>query len=324
VKAFVTGATGFVGGHLVEALRREGHAVTALVRNPARATALEQPGVTLIRGDLHSRPALEAASAGQDVIFHVAGAVAARSEAEYMHANRDGTANLVAAAAAAGGDPRIVLVSSGAAGGPTRPGHPATGTEAAHPVTRYGRSKLASEDAVRAGSLPWVILRPPTIYGPRDRDNLIKVFRMARLGIAPVFGRGTMEISAIYAPDLAQGLIAAAGSGAVLGHTYYVNHPEVLTTAGLVRAIGRAMGRTVRTVGVPEWAGRAILHVTGAAASLAGRATILNGDKAKEFFESGWTGDPAPFTAATGWRAAHDITTGLAETYDWYRAAGWL
>jgi nucleoside-diphosphate-sugar epimerase len=324
VKAFVTGATGFVGGHLVEALRREGHAVTALVRNPARATALEQPGVTLIRGDLHSRPALEAASAGQDVIFHVAGAVAARSEAEYMHANRDGTANLVAAAAAAGGDPRIVLVSSGAAGGPTRPGHPATGTEAAHPVTRYGRSKLASEDAVRAGSLPWVILRPPTVYGPRDRDNLIKVFRMARLGIAPVFGRGTMEISAIYAPDLAQGLIAAAGSGAVLGHTYYVNHPEVLTTAGLVRAIGRAMGRTVRTVGVPEWAGRAILHVTGAAASLAGRATILNGDKAKEFFESGWTGDPAPFTAATGWRAAHDITTGLAETYDWYRAAGWL
>lgn len=324
MKAFVTGATGFVGGHLVDALRRQGHAVTALVRNPARAAALEQPGVTLIRGDLHSRPALEAASAGQDVIFHVAGAVAARSEAEYLHANRDGTANLVAAAAAAGGAPRIVLVSSGAAGGPTPPGHPATGAEPPRPVTMYGRSKLASEEAVRRGSLPWVIVRPPTVYGPRDRDNLIKVFRMARLGIAPVFGRGTMEISAVYAPDLALALIAAAAGESVLGHTYYVNHPEVLTTGGLVRAVARAMGRTVRTVGVPEWAGRAILHLTGAAASLAGRATILNADKANEFFQAGWTGDPAPFTAATGWRAEHDLSAGLAETYDWYRAAGWL
>ena len=84
MKALVTGATGFVGSHLVDALTRAGHAVTALVRNPAKAAALHWPGVTLARGDLHSPAALEAASAGQDVIFHVAGAVAARSEAEYI------------------------------------------------------------------------------------------------------------------------------------------------------------------------------------------------------------------------------------------------
>lgn len=323
MKALVTGATGFVGSHLVEALNRAGHAVTALVRNPAKAAALHWPGVTLARGDLHSPAALEAASAGQDVIFHVAGAVAARSEAEYMAANREGTANVLAAAAATGA-PRIVLVSSGAAGGPTAPGRPATGDEPPRPVTMYGRSKLASEEVVRGGPLPWVVLRPPTIYGPRDRDNLIKVFRMARLGVAPVFGRGTMEISAIYAPDLADALIAAATSEAALGRTWYVNHPEILTTAGMVRAVARAMGRSVRTVGVPEWAGRGILHLTGAAATLAGRATILNPDKANEFFQQGWTGDPEPFTAATGWRAAHDLEAGLARTYDWYRAAGWL
>jgi nucleoside-diphosphate-sugar epimerase len=324
VKAFVTGATGFVGSHLVDALRRDGHVVTALVRNPARAAALEQPGITLIRGDLHSLPALEAASAGQDVIFHVAGAVAARSLTEYMHANRDGTANLLAAAAAAGGSPRLVLVSSGAAGGPTRPGHPARGDEQPHPVTWYGQSKLAAEEVVRASSLPWVIVRPPTVYGPRDRDNLIKVFRMVRYGVAPVFGHGTMEISAIYAPDLADALVAAAVSDAALGRTWYVNHPEILTTGGLVRGVANAMGRRVRTIGVPEWLGRGILHVTGSVASLAGRATILNADKANEFFQAGWTGDPAPFSAATGWHAAHDLKSGLAETCDWYRAAGWL
>ncbi len=324
MRALVTGATGFVGGHLVEALHRGGHEVTALVRNPARGLPLLRSAATLVQGDLHSRPALEAATRGQDVVFHVAGAVAARSEAEYMHANRDGTANVVAAAEASGANPRFVLVSSGAAGGPTAPGHPATGTEPAHPVTRYGRSKLASEEIVRASSLPWVVLRPPTIYGPRDRDNLIKVFRMVRSGIAPVFGDGSMEVSAIFAPDLADALIAAAAGDAVLHRTFYVNHPETLTAAGMVRAIAAAMGRRVRTVGIPEWLGRAILHVTGGAAALAGRATILNADKANEFFQAGWTGDPGPFTAATGWSAAHDFRAGLALTYDWYRVAGWL
>ncbi len=323
MKALVTGATGFVGGHLVEALLRGGHEVTALVRNPARGLPLLR-STALIQGDLHSRPALDAAVRGQDVVFHVAGAVAARTEAEYMHANRDGTANVVAAAEASGGRPRIVLVSSGAAGGPTAPGKSADGTERPRPVTRYGRSKLASEEVVRAGSLPWVILRPPTIYGPRDRENLIKVFRMVRYGVAPVFGDGSMEVSAVFAPDLADALLAAGTTDAVLGRTYYVNHPEVLTTAGMVRAIAAAMGRGVRTVGVPEWLGRGILHVTGTAAAIAGRATILNADKANEFFQAGWTGDPAPFTAATGWTAAHDLRSGLAITYDWYRVAGWL
>ena len=292
MKALVTGATGFVGGHLVEALLRGGHEVTALVRNPARGLPLLR-STALIQGDLHSRPALDAAVRGQDVVFHVAGAVAARTEAEYMHANRDGTANVVAAAEASGGRPRIVLVSSGAAGGPTAPGKPADGTERPRPVTRYGRSKLASEEVVRAGSLPWVILRPPTIYGPRDRENLIKVFRMVRYGVAPVFGDGSMEVSAVFAPDLADALLAAGTTDAVLGRTYYVNHPEVLTTAGMVRAIAAAMGRGVRTVGVPEWLGRGIRHVTGTAAAIAGRATILNADKANEFFQAGWTGDPS-------------------------------
>jgi nucleoside-diphosphate-sugar epimerase len=324
VKALVTGATGFVGGHLVDALRARGDSITALVRSPARAAALERPDLTLIRGDLHSHEALQAATAGQDVIYHVAGAVAARTEAEYLRANREGTANLIAAATASGGGQRFVLVSSGAAGGPTPPGRPASGTEAAHPVTMYGRSKLAAEDAVRSSALPWVIVRPPTVYGPRDRENLIKVFRMVRFGVAPVMGGGTMEISAIYAPDLAEGLIAAAGSESALGHTWYVNHPEILTTGGMIHAIARTMGRSVRTIGVPEWAGRGILHLTGAAAALAGRSTILNADKANEFFQAGWTGDPRPFTEATGWEAAHDLATGLAPTSAGYRAAGWL
>lgn len=323
MKALVTGATGFVGGHLVERLRAEGHEVTALVRSPAKAARLLELGVRLERGDLHDQPALERASAGQDAVFHVAGSVAARDEAAYLDGNRDGTRNVVRAAEASG-RPRFVHVSSMAAGGPSRKGVPMTADDPPHPVTAYGRSKLAAEDVVRGSALPWTILRPPTIYGPNDRDNLIKVFRIARTGIAPVFGDGSMELSAVYAPDLADALVRAAEPRETVGRVYYANHPEVLTSAGLVRLIGRTMGRTVRVVGVPEPLGRAILTVTGGTASLLGRVTILNRDKANEFFQPAWTGDPAPLTRDTGWRAAHDVAAGLAETWRWYRAAGWI
>ena len=323
MKALVTGATGFVGGHLVERLARDGHEVTALVRSPAKAARLVQQGIRLEPGDLQDDAALARAVAGQDVVFHVAGSVAARNEAAYMAGNRDGTRNVVRAAEAAG-RPRFIHVSSMAAGGPSRKGVPMTAADRPHPVTAYGRSKLAAEEVVRASTLSWTILRPPTIYGPNDRDNLIKVFRIARTGIAPVFGDGSMELSAVYAPDLADALVLAAEAPAAAGQVYYANHPEVLTSAGLVRLIGAAMGRTVRIFGVPEPLGRVILAATGGVASLLGRVTILNLDKANEFFQPAWTGDPGPLMADTGWRAAHDMAAGLAETWRWYRAAGWI
>ena len=323
MKALVTGATGFVGGHLVEKLTARGDSVTALVRSPAKAAPLEKLGVELVRGDLHDHDAIARAVAGQDVVYHVAGAVAALDEAAYLAGNRDGTANVVRAAEAAGG-PRLVLVSSMAAGGPARPGTPRSTDAASAPVTAYGRSKLASESVVRASALPWTILRPPTIYGPRDRDNLIKVFRIARLGVSPVFGDGSMELSAVYAPDLADALVLAGTAPSVVGRTFYVNHSEVLTSAEMVRLIGLTMGRRVRIVPLPEPLARGILSITGGAARVLGRPTILNADKANEFFQAAWTGDSAPFTEATGWRAQHDMRAGLAETYRWYRAEGWL
>ena len=149
MKALVTGATGFVGSHLVEALRRRGDEVTALARSAAKAAALAPLGVRVVPGDLHDRAALQRAVEGQDVIYHVAGVVAARSEAEFMAANRDGTRNVIEAAERAG-IARLVLVSSMAAAGPTIKGRPLRGDERPRPVTAYGRSKLAAEAARHA------------------------------------------------------------------------------------------------------------------------------------------------------------------------------
>ncbi len=323
MKALVTGGTGFVGRHLVEHLRAAGDDVTALVRSPQRAEPLAALGARLERGDLNDRPALARAAAGQDVIYHVAGAVAAPSEAAYLAANRDGTAHLVDAAVAAG-TRRFVFVSSLAAAGPSQPGKPHSGDVAPHPVTAYGRSKLAGEQVVRRSPLAWTIVRPPAVYGPRDRENFLTVYKALGLGVAPVFGDGSTELSAVYAPDLAEAIRAAATTEATVGRIYYANHPEIITSADLVRTIARSAGRSVRIVGLPEALARGILTVTGGIARLLGRTTILNADKANEFYQAAWTGDPGELTRDAAWRARHDVAAGFAATWQWYRGAGWL
>jgi len=322
MNALVTGATGFVGRHLVDALLQAGDTVTALVRSPEKGKLLGKSGVRLAPGHLGSMEALRSAVHGQDVIYHVAGLVAARNEAGFLAVNRDGTLRVLEAAADAG-RPRIVLVSSLAAGGPVPRGARRSGDEEAAPVTAYGRSKLAGERAVRRAGLPWVILRPPAVYGPFDTE-MLRVFRAVKLGVVPVFGDGAQELSLIYGPDLARALAAAGRTAAAEGKILYPCHPEVITTTGLVRTVAGAMTRKARLVSLPRWLARSALGVTGALARLAGRATLLTPDKAREFFAPAWTCDPAPLTAITGWKAEFDLARGAAATVAWYRERGLL
>jgi nucleoside-diphosphate-sugar epimerase len=323
MKALVTGATGFVGGHLVEALRRAGHTVTALVRSPAKGAPLTERGVRLIEGDLHAAQALAAAAEGQDVVFHVAAVTSALGAAGFHRPNVEGTARVVAAATAASVG-RLVHVSSLAAAGPAEPGRPLRGDEPGRPVTAYGRSKLAAEEAVRAARLPWTIIRPPMVYGPGDREFL-RAFRAARLlGISPVFGTGAQELVAVFAPDLAEALVAAAVAGATAGGTYVASHAEVFTQLDLARKLGRAVGREVTVPRLPGLFARPILLASETAARLTGRPTLLTSDKANEFFAPAWTADPSPLARDAGWIAAHDLDAGLRRTADWYRERGWL
>jgi nucleoside-diphosphate-sugar epimerase len=278
--------------------------------------------VKLVVGDLHDASALASATAGQDVVFHVAGLIAARDEAEFQRANRDGTQNLLAASLQARVR-RFILVSSLAAAGPSRPGQPLGGTEEPHPVTAYGRSKLAAEAAVRAAALNWTIVRPPIVYGPWDRE-VLKLFRIARLGFAPVFGSGNQELSAVYGPDLAEALVAVATTERTTGRAYFACHPARFTSRQLIEGIGRVLGKRVLLLRLPQGLARPLLRVTGTFAALTGRPTILNADKANEFFQPAWTADPSALIEDAGWHASHDLAAGLARTAAWYRDAGWL
>ena len=108
------------------------------------------------------------------------------------------------------------------------------------------------------------------------------------------------------------------------GRIYHPAHPEVVSSAELVRVIGGAMGRTTRLIPLPRLVANGILTLTETGARLAGQATLLNRDKLHEFFAPAWTCDPAPLSADTGWRAEHDIAAGIPATLAWYREQGWL
>jgi nucleoside-diphosphate-sugar epimerase len=331
VRAFVTGATGFVGSHLVDALRGGGHEVVCLARDPAKAQRLfGQPGPRLVRGDLSDTEALARGAADADVVFHVAGLIAARTAAEFYAVNRDATARVVAAVRrAAPRLTRFVYVSSLAAAGPSRRGTAVRETDPPHPVSHYGRSKLAGEEAVRAGGVPWTIVRPPTVYGPRDRETL-RLFRFARHGVMPLYGDPRQELSFVHAADLASALLAATAP-ACAGGVYFATHPEIATSRQamelIVAAARSAAGRRPAKpvfLPIPHLVTVAALWVLGTAARLRGHATLLSPDKGLELLAEGWTCTAAALERDGGWRASRDLATGLGDTARWYVTNGWL
>ena len=323
MNVFVTGGTGFVGAHLVNALRARGDRVAALVRRPALAEELGWgPDVRQVRGDLEDESALRDGCERADVVFHVAGKIVARSDAEFMATNRDGTANVLEAARDAGVR-RFVHISSLAVGGPTTVGHPIDETRPPAPVTSYGRSKLAAEVLVRATPLDWTIVRPPVVYGEWDRGTVI-VFRLARRGVVPVFGDGSQELSVIHAEDLAKALIVAAESPAASRRVYFASHSVTTTSRGFALGVGAALGTRVRIIPMPGPVVRSVLWTTGTLAHLAGRATLLSADKADEYLAPAWTCRSDALTRDTGWCAEIDLETGLTRAANWYREVGWL
>lgn len=322
MRVALTGATGFVGGHVADALLARGRELVCLVRAPSRAAELDARGCRVVAGAIDDQEALRRLVEGADVLYHVAGLIAARTPADFERVNRAGTFALAGLARAAGVK-RIVYVSSLAVSGPTVPGRPLEEADHDRPVTPYGRSKQAGEQAVRSSGVPWTIVRPAAVYGPRDRE-LLRVFRLARRGVVPLLGDGTQELSFVHAADLAAALVAAGESPATELGTYHASHAEVVTQRGFVEAVGRAVGARVRIVPLPRLVVQGALWTSGLAARLLGRATVLSPDKAEELLAPAWTCSSESLSRATGWRAAIPLEQGLRETAEWYRSAGWL
>lgn len=325
MKALVTGATGFVGSHLVERLLADGHQVVALVRATSNTRWLEGLSVERRVASLDDAESLRRAVEGLEWVFHVAGLTRARSERVYMATNAEGTRRLVEAAAQAGSVRRFVHVSSLAAVGPSADGRPLIEDDEPHPLPGYGASKLAGERAVlEFGDRARVtIVRPSAVYGPRDR-NFTSLFRTARrLGIAPVVGSKDKKLTLVQVADLVECLALAARSERAVGQSYFVGS-GTHTWGEVVEALGAALGRKVRALRVPRPLALLAGELGELKWTLTGRPQILCRRKVRDTLQPHWVCSWQKAEAELGYRPAVGLVEGLARTARWYEEQGLL
>jgi nucleoside-diphosphate-sugar epimerase len=324
-RAFITGATGFVGSHVAHALSNEGWKVKALVRRGANTRRLEErdDAVEIVSGDLSERPDIANAMAGCDAIVHVAGLVTARTLDDYRRANVRWTEFLLRAARQAAPDALFVLVSSQAAAGPARGETPVREGDVAWPVSFYGVSKREAEETVeRQWTGPWIVLRPAIVYGPGDR-GLLPIYRAAARGWVPV-PAGRSRIQIIHAEQAALAIARAAGRRDLAGRTGFVCDPDPVAIRDFARLIARLPARPARLVMIPD----RLVRAAGLAETLYEIATRqsypFNADKAREMLAGDWLCDSAPLRQDLGLPPPTPLDVGLQATWDWYVREGWL
>jgi len=320
---FVTGGTGFIGSHLVDHLLLRGCEVRCLVRDRSRLRWLQGKPVSIVEGDLGSRSQIQEAASGTDAVFHLAGVTAAGSWSVYRKVNAVGSRSVAAASLSARQPPDVfVYMSSLAAVGPGRSHEVVTESHVPHPVTDYGRSKLEGERMLsEMGPLPLVVVRPPAVYGPRDRE-MYPLFKLASKGILPVFNPAS-RISFIHVEDLVDGVVGAAQKGR-LGETYFLTHPSPVDAKALPQLMGEALGRRVRALKVPVTVLKTAAAVSETWGRLTGTMPVFNRDKVSELIAEGLACTWEKAQREFGFKAGLDLAEGLLETVKWYREQEWL
>lgn len=311
---FLTGATGFLGGHIAGALVNDGARVRCAVRSTSDTRWIDPLGLEKVELDLR-RPDRKAAEAltGIETIVHCGGVTRGGREAEFQAVNTEGTERL-ARSAAETGVRRLVFISSLAARGPD--GHEG-------PVSPYGRSKRDAEQRLLElkPRLEVVILRPGGVYGPRDRD-LLPMFQMARRGflIAP---RPDTKLQPVFVDDVAAAVVRAV-SGAPEPGPFPLAEGATYGWSEVARALGESLGRPVRTIRVPS----SVFWTAGLLGELGTRITrkppAIDRRRARDFSTYSWTCDPSSTAAGLGWKARVTLRDGLGRTARWYRENGWL
>jgi nucleoside-diphosphate-sugar epimerase len=323
--AVVTGASGFVGSHVVDELLRHGARVRCLVRRTSSRRWLEGKPVELFEADLSSLPRLSEAVRGARWIVHAAGLTRARSAAEYNAANVGGTEMMLRAALEAGPDfKRFLYVGSQAAAGPSSDGRPVTEEERPEPVSSYGLSKLRAEQLVllMRGRLPVTVFRPPAVYGPRD-DAILRYFLAVKRHLRPELKRGA-RFSVVFAEDLARAARLALTDDRAAGGGFFVSEPDETDYGEMGDLVARAMGTWTVAVHPPGW----LLHAGALVAELVGavsrRPPVLSREKLREITSGEWICSSTRIRSVLGWEPQVSLPDGVERTARWYREARWL
>lgn len=326
VKALVTGATGFVGSHLVDYLLQRTYAVRCIVRSTSDTRWLDGKPVEFVRGDLFDDEALRAAVSGVDYVYHAAGLTKAKTREEYFRANATGTRNLLEATLKHNPTlKRFVHISSQAAVGPSESITPITEEREARPITTYGKSKWQAEVECRAVQqrLPITIVRPPVVYGEREKD-VLEFFRTYSRGLQPMVGFSEKYVSMIYIADLVRGIVLAGETERARGQTYFITSKEVYGWRQIGDATRQAMRRGALRVHVPEFAVYVIAAFAELGALFSSKPALINFEKAREMVQNYWTCDHTKAKRELGFEQEISLEEGVARTVQWYIREGWL
>jgi nucleoside-diphosphate-sugar epimerase len=296
-----------------------------LVRPRSKLTWLSSPHLTLVPGDFHDPASLAPAVSEVDAVFHLAGATRSARRAGYFRGNLEATCNLLQACQKYGpGNQKFLFVSSLAAAGPSA-GHPLTEDLEPQPVSAYGESKLAAEKAVLefGKTRPVIVIRPPAVYGPRDRDTLL-LFKSVQRGLHVIPGLRVQRVSLVHVHDLVTGIMLAVRSKQAAGGVYYISGDGHYDWKTVGQHLGRTLGRRFGTLHVP-WSVMRLVALGGSLASQFTRnPTLLSLDKLRDIRQSHWLCSNERAKAELGFQPAIDLPTGLASTAAWYRKMGWL
>ncbi len=332
MRILVTGASGFIGSGLAAELARLGHDVCALMRPSASNEFLKGVQYTRLSGDLRDLETLEKACQNTEVVFHLAGLTAAKDREEYFKFNAEGTKNLAQAALKSGTVKKFIYVSSLAAAGPCVGLSPKTETDPDHPVSMYGESKLRGELYLEElkGQLPYLIIRPSSVYGPRDK-NVFMFFKSIQKQWMPLTPAKTITghkyYSFIHVDDLIQSLICTLSAPDELfqtGEHFYVSDGQIYTYDRVLSMIADEMKVKPIRVKIPG----ILVSGLAAAGTLTGRvlkkSLPFNLDKLKELTPDYWICSSQKAFDRLGYKPKYTMESGIPQTLAWYKVNGWL
>lgn len=317
MRIVITGASGFIGSHIAQAAARAGHEVWCAVRRTSSRRWLTDKRLSFVTLPLTDEAAIRQAmeSIAPDAVVHAAGATKCRRASDFLTVNAAGTATLCRALTALAKRPRLVMMSSLSAVN-SIPG------EALGKPTAYGLSKLRAEEAVRASGLPFVILRPTGVYGPRERDYYM-MFASIQRHIDIAAGFGEQRLTFVYVADLVQAVLLALTSATAQGHTLPVTDGQEYTSRQFSDFIKSALRCRALRVTVPLPVLR-LVCLCGELYNRMGGLTTLNSDKYAILSQRSWHCDIAETRRLLGYKPTVGLEEGVGRCAAWYKEQKWL
>lgn len=324
-KIMITGASGFLGVHIIEAALENNLEVHAAIRKSSKIAHLKHLPVSFIYVDLTNTESLqkEIESKQYNYIIHAAGITKAKGQQEYNIGNATYTYNLAKAAELAEAPlKKFVFISSLAALGPLNNYHETINeVTLPHPVTSYGKSKLLAEQKISKLKIPLIILRPTAIYGPRDKDIFI-IFKSIKRGIEPYIGKHNQQLSFVYAKDVASAAINSLFS--IYNGVYNLSDGNCYSRYDLANYLKKSMRTKTLKFHLPGSMVKALAITLENTYKVLNKTPALNKEKINELAAANWVCNIDKAKRELGFQPAYDLETGIQESLDWYKKYNWL